>query len=66
VPDDSLSRNNLTMPQRLQAVNEIARKRKRPIPGDPHAILGLLFGCGADAERKAPAQCGLGGHSLLR
>ena len=37
-----------------------------PIPGEPHAILGLLFGRRADAERKAPPKGGLGGHGLLR
>jgi hypothetical protein len=61
---DHMSR--LARQQRLKTVNEIARKRKRPIPGEPHAILGLLFGRGAYAERKAPPKCGLCGHCLLR
>src|SRR5262249_46086590 len=52
--------------QRLQTVNKIARKGKWAIPGDPHALLGLLLGRRADTERKAPPECGLGGHGLLR
>ena len=46
--------------------NKIARKGKGAVPGNPHAILGLLLGRRADAERKAPTECGLGGHGLLR
>jgi hypothetical protein len=56
----------LSRQQRLKAVNEIASKRKRPIPRESHSILGLVFGSGADAERKAPPKCSLGGHGLLR
>jgi hypothetical protein len=44
----------LACQQRLKAIDEIASKRKRPIPGESHAILGLLFRRCADAERKAP------------
>jgi hypothetical protein len=57
---------SLTCQQGLQAVDEIARKRKRSIPGNPHAIFSLLFRRRPDAERKAPSQGSLGGHGQLR